>query len=103
MELQGIRVNDIVLVGMNTETFFETGLSIRSRSPLPHTFVLGYTNNCVSYLPRAEDHPKGGWKFNESYAVPDLFFQSYSLPVALHHDSEKLAIESASALIEKLA
>jgi neutral ceramidase len=102
LELQGIRVNDIVLVGMNTETFFETGLSIRSRSPLPHTFVLGYTNSLVSYLPRAEDHPKGGWKFDESYAVPDLLFQCYSLPVALHPDSAELAVERASALIQRL-
>lgn len=99
---QAIRVNDIVLVGMNMEVFFETGLAIKARSPFAHTQALGYTNGSVGYLPRAEDYPPGGWKLNESYAVPDLFVQSYSLPVALHPDSEHNAVERASALIRQL-
>ena len=45
LEAQAIRVNDIVLVGMNMEIFFETGLAIKARSPLIHTLPLGYTNS----------------------------------------------------------
>ena len=82
--------------------FFETGLAIKAKSPFQHTQVLGYTNGSIGYLPRAEDYPQGGWKLHESYAVPDLFVQAYSLPVALHPESEQVAVERASALIRQL-
>ena len=87
---------------MNVETFFETGLEIRARSPLADTFVLGYTNGVVSYLPRAEDYPEGGWKLDASYAVPDLIPQAWALPVALAPDSEQRAVEGSLELIRQL-
>ena len=80
LDLQAIRISDIVIAGMNVETFFETGLAIRDRSPLPDTFVLGYTNGSMAYLPRAEDHPEGGWKLGERYALPDQLPQFYPRP-----------------------
>ena len=43
LDLQLIRVNDIVFTGMNVETFFETGHSIRAQSPYTDTFALGLT------------------------------------------------------------
>jgi hypothetical protein len=103
LELHAIRVNDIVIAGMNVETFFETGLEIRARSPLPDTFVLGYTNGSTAYLPRAEDHPEGGWKLGERYALPDQIPQFYPGQVtALHPESEQRALESTLALIRQL-
>ena len=60
LEAQAIRVNDILLVGMNMEIFCETGLAIKARSPLKHTLPLGYTNSSISYLPREADYPEGG-------------------------------------------
>jgi hypothetical protein len=101
--IQAIRINDIVLASISIEAFFETGLAIKARSPFKHTQVLGYTNGCVGYLPRAEDYPAGGWKVTERYAVPDLFFQSYSLPVAFRPESEQQVVERVSALIRRLA
>ena len=98
--IQAIRINDIVLTGLNMEVFFQTGLSIKARSPFGHTQVLGYTNGSIGYLPRAEDYPAGGWKLHESYAVPDLFVQAYGMPVALRPESEQLAVERASSLIQ---
>ena len=103
LHLQAIRVNDIVLVGMNAEMFFETGLEIRARSPLPDTFALGYTNGTVGYLPRARDHPPGGWKLDAAYAVPDLIFQVHPHPVALHPDSEQRAVDGSLALVWQVA
>ena len=99
---QAIRINDIVLIGMSMEIFFETGLTIKTSSPIAHTQVLGYTNGSCGYLPRAEDYPPGGWKLGESYAVPDLCLQSYQLPVALHPDAEQVAVDRVAALIERL-
>ena len=103
LRLQAIRINDIVIAAMNVETFFETGLEIRSRSSLPDTFVLGYTNGVVSYLPRAEDYPEGGWKLDARYAVPDLIPQAWGMPVALAPDSERRAVEGSLELIRQLS
>ena len=101
--VQAIRIGEIVLVGLNAEMFFETGLEIRARSPLPATtFALGYANGTIGYLPRAEDYPSGGWDLEASYAVPDLIFQVHPHPVALHPDSEGRAVEASLALIQEL-
>ena len=100
--LQAIRVNDIVLSAANMEVFFETGLEIRERSPLTDTYVLGYSNGCFGYLPRAEDYPEGGWKIDESYAVPDLIPQAWGMPVILHPDSAQRAVEASLKLIAQL-
>jgi len=101
--IQTIRINDIVLASISIEAFTETGLAIKAKSPFKHTQVLGYTNGCVGYLPRAEDYPAGGWKVTERYAVPDLFFQSYSLPVAFRPETEQQVVEQVSNLIQQLA
>lgn len=103
LNLQAIRVNDVVLTGMNVETFFETGLTIREKSPFRDTFVLGYTNGSTSYLPRAEDYPEGGWKLDGSYAVPDMLFQFYNVPVAFKPDAEQRAIDGTLKLLKQLS
>jgi neutral ceramidase len=101
--VQAIRVDDIVIAGMNAELFFETGLEIRDRSPFPHTFALGYTNGTIGYLPRAGDYPPGGWDVRATYAVPDLIFQVHPHPVALNPDSERRAVEASLALLQGLS
>ena len=100
--VQAIRIGEAVVAGMNAELFFESGLEIRSRSPFAHTFALGVTNGTIGYLPRAEDHPPGGWRIEERYAVPDLIFQVHPHPVALHPGSERRAVEAALRLLERL-
>ena len=100
--VQAIRIGEVVVAGMNAELFFESGLEIRARSPFPHTFALGVTNGTIGYLPRAEDHPPGGWRIDERYAVPDLIFQVHPHPVALHPGSERRAVEATLRLIERL-
>ena len=59
LRLQAVRLGDVVLAGMNVETFFETGIEIRWRSPLPDTFVLGYTRR-LDGLSAARRVPSGG-------------------------------------------
>ncbi len=101
--LQIIRVNDIVFAALNVEAFYETGLEVRGRSPFRHTLVFGYTNGSIAYLPREVDYPEGGWKLTERYALPDRMPQAYSLPVALHPDSEQIAVKNLSEMIQTLA
>ena len=102
MTVQAIRINDVVLVGLSVESFAQTGKTIKARSPFAHTQVLGYSNGCVCYLPRAEDYPEGGWDIHQRYGVPDMIFQSYSLPAAIEPDSEQRVVEKAVELIERL-
>ncbi len=101
--IQAIRVNDIALLALSVEPFFETGLAIKRRSPIAHTEVIGYSNGHAGYLPRAEDHPSGGWSVHERYAVPDLYPQSWLQPVILHPDAEQIVVEAALALLRQLA
>ena len=78
-------------------------MDIKSSSPFDNTLVLGYTNGCVCYLPRAEDFPPGGWDiYKRWYGIPDLLFQAYSLPTAIHPESEKMVVERTIKLIERL-
>ena len=101
--IQALRVNDIALLALSVEPFFETGLAIKERSPIAHTQVLGYSNGHAGYLPRAEDHPAGGWSINDRYAVPDLYPQSWLQPVILHPDAEQIVVEASLALLRRLA
>ena len=100
--VQAIRVGELAVTGMNAELFFETGLELRARSPFPETFALGYANGTIGYLPRAEDHPAGGWDVHAAYAVPDLIFQVHPHPVALHPGSERRAVEGTLSLLRAL-
>jgi hypothetical protein len=101
--VQALRINDIVLVGLSAETFAATGITIKARSPFEHTHVLGYTNGCVCYLPRAEDYPAGGWKVRARYQIPDLVFQSYQVPTALDPGSERRVVEHALEMVRRMA
>ena len=101
-EAHAFRIGDIAIVGLNVEAFFETGEQIKAHSPWPDTFVLGYTNGTIMYLPRAEDYPKGGWKWPNSHALPDFLPQSYCQPAQWHPDSEQKAVKAALNALEKL-
>jgi hypothetical protein len=101
--VQALRINDIVLIGLSAETFAGTGITIKARSPFEHTHVLGYTNGCVCYLPRAQDYPAGGWKVTGRYQIPDLVFQSYQVPTGLEPGSERRVVERAVELVRRLA
>jgi hypothetical protein len=102
MVIQVIRINDIVIAGLSVEAFAGTGMTIKARSPFKHTQVLGYTNGCVCYLPRAQDFPAGGWDIHARYGVPDMLFQSYSLPMAIVPESEERVVGKTVELIEQM-
>jgi hypothetical protein len=102
MEVQAIRVNDIVLTGIASETFSSTTRWIREASPFAHTVPLGYSNGVLCYLPTVTDFPDGGWDVRDRYRVPDLVFQSYLLPVAIAPDSEGRIRDAVAGLLEEL-
>jgi hypothetical protein len=103
LDVQALRIDDVILTGLSVEAFTETGLKIKQASPFPHTIPLSYTNSSVAYLPQAEDYPEGGYQLGEVYHVPDLFVQSYLLPTALQPDAEQIAVRKVGELIQRLA
>lgn len=98
-----LRIGDIALVGLGVEAFFQTGEEIRAKSPMPDTFVLGYSNGTIMYLPRKEDFPPGGWKYPNTHALPDLMPQVYCQPALWHPDSEQEAVAAALRALGRVA
>ena len=61
-EIQVIRIGDLALVALPGELFVELGLAIRQQSPARHTFVIGYANEFIGYLPTSEAWEQGGYE-----------------------------------------
>lgn len=60
-ELQAIQIGDIVLLAHPTELFAEFGLEIKAHSPFPHTFVVGYANDFLGYIPNEAEFERHGY------------------------------------------
>jgi hypothetical protein len=71
--LQVMLVGDVALVAVPAEYFTVLGLDIKTRSPLPDTYVAELANDWIGYLPDREGHALGGyqtWTGLHSYAEP---------------------------------
>ena len=64
-ELVGVRIGDFVMVTFPGELSVEIGLNLKKAAPHPLTFVAGYTNGYIYYLPTATQ------RGNTSYAQED--------------------------------
>jgi neutral ceramidase len=62
VKLQAIRIGDLAVCGIPFETFVETGLELKKRSPFPQTMVIGLANGRHGYLPTPEQHKLGGYE-----------------------------------------
>ena len=60
--IQAIRIGDFAVCGVPFETFVETGLDLKKRSPFPQTMVIGLANGRHGYLPTPEQHKLGGYE-----------------------------------------
>lgn len=100
--IQAVRIGDIGIIAVPGETFGVLGMQIKQQSPLPDTLALGYSNGCICYIPTRDAFPKEGWAIDARYAVPDLIFQAYLVPVALTPDCGELVVEKAVELLHNL-
>ncbi|MCX6046664.1 MAG: neutral/alkaline non-lysosomal ceramidase N-terminal domain-containing protein [Chloroflexi bacterium] len=64
-EVQVFRIGDVALVSLPGEPFAELGLTIKRHSPARHTFVIGYANGWIGYLPTPEAWQQGGYEVGE--------------------------------------
>ena len=61
-----VTFGDVALIGCNIKPFCEIGMEIKKRSPFPITFMCGYTNGRMAYMPTAEEWGKGGYEVENS-------------------------------------
>lgn len=61
-EVQVMRIGDVALVALPGEPFVELGLEIKQRSVAPATFVVGYSNDWIGYLPTLQAWEQGGYE-----------------------------------------
>jgi len=61
-----VAFGDVAIIGCNIEPFCEIGLDIKKQSPFPVTFMCGYTNGRMAYLPTSEEWDKGGYEVENS-------------------------------------
>jgi neutral ceramidase len=89
--VQVLRLGDLAFVGLSGEVFFEFAQAIESRSPFPHTLVLGYANGCTCYIPTAQAFAEGGYEAVNS-------FRWYGLPPLAPQAGEVMAEEAVRIL-----
>ncbi|HVC92575.1 MAG TPA: neutral/alkaline non-lysosomal ceramidase N-terminal domain-containing protein [Pirellulales bacterium] len=90
-----LRINDLALVAVNGEPFAELGLEVKRRSVVPNTFLLGYSNGCLGYLPTPEAFDEGGMEVVESY-------RNYLLPTGFTREWGPAVVEIALEMINEL-
>ncbi len=60
--MQTFRVGDLGIAAIPFETFAETGLELKERSPFEKTFAISMANGSYGYLPTPEQHVLGGYE-----------------------------------------
>ena len=68
--VQALRIGELGIATSPCETFVETGLAIKTDSPLKPTFTIELANDYCGYLPTAEHHELGGyetWRARSSF------------------------------------
>ncbi len=60
--LQAFRIGDLGVAAIPFETFAETGLEIKAKSPFKPTFTIELANGAYGYLPTPEQHELGGYE-----------------------------------------
>jgi neutral ceramidase len=57
---------DLAIVGFAGEPFVEFQMQLRAKSPVPNSFLLGYTNGYYAYLPTIAAAARGGYGANST-------------------------------------
>lgn len=71
MEIQAIAIGDIALMGWAGEVFCQLGMMVKAGSPYARTYVLGYANGSIGYIPTPEAFPLGGYEVESACHLAD--------------------------------
>lgn len=87
MPMQALRLGNSVFVTFPCEVFTEIGLSVKKRSPIENTYVIGVAGGFGGYIATAAEYIEGGYAVNGSSYAPH---------------AEQVIIESALSLIKRV-
>jgi neutral ceramidase len=65
-----VTVGSVALVGIPGELFVELGLAIKANPYFAHTFVAGYCNDLIGYIPTRAAYAEGGYEVDTSRIAP---------------------------------
>lgn len=82
---------EAALLGVPGELFCEIGLAIKAKSPFAATFICGYTNGTLGYIPSRKAISEGGYEVSDAYKM-------YDYPSCLHGDTEDLLYREVASL-----
>ena len=57
-----VTVGDLAMVGIPGELFIELGLALKQNPHFAHTFVAGYCNDLIGYIPTRAAYDEGGYE-----------------------------------------
>ncbi|MFW6271063.1 MAG: neutral/alkaline non-lysosomal ceramidase N-terminal domain-containing protein [Bacillota bacterium] len=92
IEIQALRIDNFVLVGLPFEPYVEIGLKIKKKSPFDFTYIVELTNGAYSYLPIEKAFKKN------SYAAGGLAHKVYGIYLVEQNSAEKVIRESIKLL-----
>lgn len=95
IEIWTLRINDLGIAAVSAEPLAELGLEVKTRSPLPHTLFLGYSNGCIGYIPPPQAFAEGGMEVVESH-------YNYLLPAQLTPDWAPTVVNTTLELLAAL-
>jgi hypothetical protein len=70
-EIQAIKAGPVVFLGWPGEIFCELGMDLKERSPFRPTYVIGYANGSIGYVPTPEAFPEGGYEVDSAARLAD--------------------------------
>lgn len=94
VSLAALGLGEVGLVTLPGEPFAELGIRIRERSPFPTTFVCGYSNGSVGYLPTPTAYEEGGYEVDSAH-------QYYGYPDCVASSTAKTLTQTALELLEE--
>jgi neutral ceramidase len=97
LEVQALRVGDLGIVSLACEPFTATGLAGKAASPFARTFVAGYTNGNIGYVPTADAFPLGGYEVTTAHEYYRLLHPVAPEAEALLSRSAQAALNSVKA------
>jgi len=60
--IQALRIGEVGIAGIPCETFVETGLELKAKSPFKPSFTHSIANGYYGYMPTPEHHRLGGYE-----------------------------------------
>jgi hypothetical protein len=93
VEIQVIRLDKLVLVGVPGEFFVELGLQIKAAAPDDQVMVVGFANGNVGYIPARRAYPHGGYEIDEAYRY-------YGYPSVFAPETGEMIVATAGELIQ---